>query len=560
MSNLLHEIVSNELDKVLDLKKQEIYSMLEFPPNAEMGDVAFPCFTLAKTFKKAPQMIAGEIKEKLDQNLADEISEIKVLGGYLNFFLNHEKILDLFFEKHKQNNLWSKNKHSGKTALVEHTSINPNASPHIGRARNALIGDATVRLLRFLGYDTTVHYFVNDIGKQIALLAYCTKGIESIEFNELLSLYVQANEKLKISPEIEEEVFALLNKMEAGDEEVFKSFSRIVDICISGQMKIFNELGIFYDVYDYESRYITSGRTNQILEKLKQTEFLFEDAEGRLVLNLEKYNINSENPYLPLTRKDKTSLYPLRDVCYSIDKANFKTDKNIVVLGEDQKLYGRQINAVLDILGINGADIINYSFVLLPDGKMSTRAGKVVLLEDLMQETLECAKTKIAERRNVVDEKVAKQIAYGAIKYAILKSSNERNVIFDKDSALSFEGDTSVYLQYSHARIKSMLADEKIELCKDDFALLNTKYELDIIFKILNFETVVSNVEKDYNFSSLCTYLFDLCKLFSRWYNECPIKNAEGKLKNARLYLASIIAENISLGLEILGIEAPNKI
>lgn len=561
MKNLLFTIVSDKLSDILDVDKNEIINNLEFPPEQNLGDVAFPCFVLSKKLRKSPIIIAQEIKNKLDENNDSIFCEIKAVSGYLNFFLNRTIVLQKFLKEYNDGNLFVNKKHKGEKALIEHTSINPNASPHIGRARNALIGDASSRLLKFLGYKTTVHYFVNDIGKQIALLVYYTEGKNEITFNDLLNLYVSSNEELKQNPEIEEKVFNLLHEMECGNKEVFKKFTRIVKICIEGQKKIFNEFGIFYDCYDYESQYIISGRTKEILEDLRKTKFMFTDEVGRQVLNLEDYNINNENPYFPLTRKDLTSLYPLRDVCYSIDKSKLAGNgRNIVVLGEDQKLYGRQVNAVLDILGYKGAEIINYSFVLLTDGKMSTRAGKVVLLEDLMKETTEFAKQKMIERNSAVDEKLAKQLAYGAIKYAVLRCGNDRNVVFDKDQALSFEGNTSVYIQYSRARILSILKGESYKDEKIDFSLLNTDIEWSLVVHMLNFNSVISQLEHTFDFYSLCNYLYDLCKIFSKWYNSCPIKTCELNLKNARLKMAEIISKNIEIGLYILGIESPKKI
>ena len=261
MKNLLFTIVSDKLSDILDVDKNEIINNLEFPPEQNLGDVAFPCFVLSKKLRKSPIIIAQEIKNKLDENNDSIFCEIKAVSGYLNFFLNRTIVLQKFLKEYNDGNLFVNKKHKGEKALIEHTSINPNASPHIGRARNALIGDASSRLLKFLGYKTTVHYFVNDIGKQIALLVYYTEGKNEITFNDLLNLYVSANEELKQNPEIEEKVFNLLHEMECGNKEVFKKFTRIVKICIEGQKKIFNEFGIFYDCYDYESQYIISGRT-----------------------------------------------------------------------------------------------------------------------------------------------------------------------------------------------------------------------------------------------------------------------------------------------------------
>ena len=568
MSFLLFDIVSNELAKVSSLEVPEIYGKLEQPPNSELGDVAFPCFSLARALKKAPQSIAEDMRTQLlAQSTSFVFSEIKVIGGYLNFYLNKEEMLKFFYDKVKSSSLVDFSDNMGKKVTIEHTSVNPNASPHIGRARNAMIGDASVRLLRFLGCDVKVHYFVNDIGKQIALLAYCTKDKSEISFDELLNLYVAANEELKTDPDLEDEVFQILNRMENGDDDVFAVFARIVDICIKGQMEIFNEFGIYYDLYDYESQYVKSGKTEEVLSSLKNTGKLFEDEDKRLVLNLDEFNINPENPYLPLTRKDKTSLYPLRDICYNIDKAKENSSRNIVVLGEDQRLYGKQINAALSLLGIKGAEIINYSFVLLPDGKMSTRAGQVVLLEDLMRDTVKYAKTTIAEHRNagnlnelLYDNVLPKQLAYGAIKYSILKCGNEKNVVFDRENALNFQGDTSVYIQYSFARIQSLLKDECLDASANDMATLTHALEWEIIKKVLYFNQVLTAVSSDFNFSALCSYLFDLCQCFSKWYKECPIKNADTVLRSSRLFLASVVAYVIKNGLNILGIEAPNKI
>jgi arginyl-tRNA synthetase len=196
-----------------------------------MGDVAFPCFSLARILKKAPQSIAEDMRTQLLTESATVFSKIEVIGGYINFHLDKIEVLKLFFNKAKNSLLVDFSDYEGKTVTIEHTSVNPNASPHIGRARNAMIGDASVRLLRFLGCDVKVHYFANDIGKQIALLAYCTKDKSEISFGELLSLYVAANEELKTNPDLENEVFRVLNRMENGDKDVFSVFSAANSFC-----------------------------------------------------------------------------------------------------------------------------------------------------------------------------------------------------------------------------------------------------------------------------------------------------------------------------------------
>ncbi len=342
--------------------------ILTIPPDSKLGDITLPCFQLAKELKKSPIEIAAYIKDKFVS--VDFIDKVEIAGGYLNFYINRSIFIKNTLEeiRAKKDRYGSSMIGSGKKALIEHTSINPNASPHVGRARNALIGDALARLLKFEGYEVNIHYFINDIGKQIAMLLLGVKDITSIVFKDLLDIYIQINWDVEENPDLENKVFELLYKLENGDEGVKERFRHIVDICIKGQTEIFKELGIRYDTFTYESDYIWNNRVDEILDQLNNTKKLEEDSEGRLVLNQEEYKLPMKAPYLVLTRKDKTSLYPLRDIAYTIDKIKTNSDKNLVVLGEDQKLYFRQIKAALDVLGYSAPSPVHYSFVLLSEG------------------------------------------------------------------------------------------------------------------------------------------------------------------------------------------------
>jgi arginyl-tRNA synthetase len=460
---ILRGVLNSRLDTseiitgVLNSKLITSEILLELPKDPLLGDLAFPCFSLAKQLKKSPAIIANELKELFGE--VDFLEKIEVSGGYLNFFIKKSVLIEDTIAEiiDKKTTYGSSMTGAKKKALIEHTSINPNASPHVGRSRNALIGDSLSRLLKFEGYEVEVQYFVNDIGKQISMLLFAAKDKSDIEFKDLLNIYVDINKRVEEDPELEKEIFALLYKLENGDAEVKEGFRKIVDICIKGQSAIFHELGIKYDVFKYESDYIWSGRTSQLLEELLKTGKLEEDSEGRYVLNLEEYNLPLKAPYLVLTRQDKTTLYPIRDIAYSIDKANSGASRNIVVLGEDQKVYHKEVSAALDLLGYQAPVSVHYSFVLLPDGKMATRKGKVVLLEDLMEESLAVIEKGMKERNENYNENSAKAIAYGAIKYAFLKIGNDRNVTFDWEQALSFEGDSGPYLHYCYARINSIL-------------------------------------------------------------------------------------------------------
>lgn len=559
----LKKLVANKIAEILDKDSSEIEKSIEKSPNLEMGDFSFPCFRLAKEFRKFPQDIARDIKEKL---VADEIEKVEVVSGYVNIFIKKDLYAQTVIEEieTKQYKYGSENVGEGKKALIEHTSINPNASPHIGRARNALIGDSIVKLLKFNNYEVETHYFVNDIGKQISMLLVGTKGKDNVTFDELLQLYIDINKEVKENKELEQEVFDNLNKLENGDEETIKSFRHIVQICIDGQRKIFAELGIRYDYFDYESDFILNGTVNEILKKLEETGKLFEAEDGRLAINQEEYKIPMKSPVLVVTRADKTSLYPLRDIAYSIYKANRNADKNIIILGEDQKLYFKQISAVLDLLGYQAPQAVHYSFVLLPDGKMSTRNGTVVLLEDFMKEILEKTKQELAKRNNgEIDEEKAKKIAYGAVKYTILKGSLEKNVIFDLEKSLSFDGDTSLYIQYNYARINSIL--NKANFAKMEkltrFDLLKEPAEIELIQKLEEFKTIVSKVTEKLTPNLIANYVYELTKMFSSYYHDYSILNAETEeLKNMRLQLINAIGIVTKTSLNLLGIDTVDEI
>lgn len=557
--NILFEYVANILAKNTQLEKQQILSMLEVPAQ-DKGDIALPCFKLAKEMRLAPNIIAENIaKDITDENL----QKVEAVAGFVNFFFKPEFLAETLLSNAKitQEEISTNSGMLGKTVLIEHTSINPNASPHIGRARNSLIADSLVRVFKFLGWNTDVHYFVNDVGKQIAMLVYATQKMQSFTFADLLQIYIDINEEAKTNPQIEQEVFVLLNKFENGDKDTIASFNKLVDVCIKGQTEIFNRLNITWDKFDYESKYIHENITNKILEELKKSPKLFEDENGRYVLDQRGEPIGIEEPMLVITRQDKTSLYALRDICYSLDKARSGADRNILVLGEDQKVYFQQIAAAMRLLGAEPAEVVHYSFVLLPDGKMSTRKGTVVLLEDFMSEVVQKANEAIMEKRGIVDQEIAKVVGYGALKYSILKSSPEKNVLFDWATALNFNGDSSLYAQYNYARIQSILSKTDLDYSTPNLALLTTPEEIALIKQLANFETMVYNVYEKLNPSLITNYVFSLTTKFSQFYSTQNILNIEDKqLQSARLYLISKTAEAIKNSLNLLGIDVLNQL
>ncbi|MBU4501007.1 MAG: arginine--tRNA ligase [Nanoarchaeota archaeon] len=531
---------------------------IEVPPDSKMGDFAFPCFILSKKFKKNPVEIAKDLSTKIKPNKF--IKEVKAVGPYLNFFVDKSRLTETTLKKilKEKEKFGTSNLGKKKKVLVEHTSTNPNAEPHVGRVRNAMIGDSIVRILKFQGYNVKTHFFVNDVGKQIAMLVLAAKG-KKISFKALLKLYVDFNKKLVKQPELEKDVFNLLYQLEKGDSKVRKDFERIVKICIEGQKKVLEEIGIKFDSFDYESKYLWNKKTKDILDAILKKEDCFKDSNGQIVVNQEQFKPEMKSPYLVLTRSDGTSLYPLRDLAYSIEKMK-KASKNIVILGEDQKLYFRQLASAMHLLGYDFPDVVHYSFVLLKSGKMSTRKGNLVLLSDFMKEALAKAENEVRKRKEIKKVKqTAKVIGYGALKYSILRVSPEKNVTFDWNTALSFDGETAPYIQYAHARSASILRKSKLDLSKADYSLLKEPEELKLIKELTNFPKVVSDAEKNLRPHLIAVYIYSLAKTFSEFYHHCQCIMDDKEISKARLSLVLSTKYVLKTGLSLLGIDSPER-
>lgn len=537
---------------------EETLVNVSIPKTPEHGDYSIPCFPFARILKKSPQSIAEELCKKFTDSSVVEKTE--ALNGYFNIFTKKSLAFSALEKAITEEDYGSGHTGNGKTLLIEHTSINPNASPHIGRGRNAMIGNAISNLMRFEGYVTDVHYFVNDIGKQIAMLVLETEGMSDVKFEDFLSIYVSAQEKAEHDSTYVHDAYKLLHELENGNSEVLSKFEKIVDVCMAGQVKIFNELGITYDSFDKESKLVLSGKVNQVLNNLKKTGKLFMDEENRWVLNLT--DTVPEAPYMPLTRADGSSLYPLRDITYTIEKLNMGTDKNIVVLGQDQKVYFKQISVALNLLGYTvPPELVCYQFVKLTDGKMSTRAGKVVLLEDLKKETVNLVSENLKERGNFDPEK-AKKIAYATIVYAILKCSPNKEVTFSWDEVLSFDGNSALYIMYNYARIQSILKHSNLNpLAEVDLKLLDSEYEKELLSQIATYPSVIKNAVSKLDVFCIARYTYGITRIFSKYYKTTKViepNNPNGT--QAKLYLVKAIGNIIKSGMQILGIEIVDQI
>ncbi|MEM3405767.1 MAG: arginine--tRNA ligase [Candidatus Pacearchaeota archaeon] len=549
IKDIENEIISN-LSKLLKIDKKEIQKKLEKPYFKEYGDYAFPCFILAAKLKKQPVIIAEELSKKLIKKIKNV--DIKALNGYINFYLDKKIIATEILNKILKEKEKYGSKNIGKKISIEHTSLNPNSSPHVGRARNSIIGDSLARIFKFLGYKVETYYYVNDVSKQIAMIALKFKGKEN--FSQLLDLYIKVNKEIKNDPELENKVFDLLEKFEKGNKKVKEKFRKIVKIALEGQKKILKEFGIIFDRFDYESSYIKKAK--KILEEFKKTKRLFIDENGRFVLNEEGYNLEGKikSPVLVLARSNGTALYALRDIAYTIDKMK-RCDESYIVLGEDQKIYFHQLKIALEILGKKAPKVIHYSYVLIEeDGKIkkqSTRSGDVILLEDFMKEAVKKAQEEINKRKTKGD---AKKIGYGAVKYAIIKQDPNKNIIFKWKDALNFDGNSGPYLQYSYARASSIIKKSRIKIKKISIENLND-YEINLIKKLSDFPLIVEEAYKHLNPSILANYSFELCKIFNEFYHNCNVLKAEKKDKGKRIAIIEAFRIVLKNSLSLLGIE-----
>lgn len=540
--------------EIIEIDKNKI--KIETPPNDNLGDYSIQCANLRTEKNNNPIEIAKLIKEKFNDE-KNKFSEIKTMGPYINFYIDYDNFAkEVVTEIETNKKYGSKNQGNHETLLIEHTSINPNAEPHIGRCRNSLIGDFMSNLYEFTGYQVERHYFINDIGKKIALLVIGIEkyGLKDDSFSKILDVYVKISNQAKEDEQLEQLAFSYLKEVENGNKEVINKFKKITDKCVEGQLKIFDQLNIHFDVFTHESDYVYNNVLEGILTKLREKNKLHEDNLGRLYVDLSDYDIPTKEPVLVLTRSNKTSLYPMRDIAYSIYKINLNPKNNYIVLGEDQEVYMKQISATLDILGYKTPKLISYSYVLLDGDKMSTSGGTVVLVTDFMKKVKEKLIESFKTRNSTISEEKLNILVNACIKFTMLNVSKNKIVNFNLENATSFTGESGMYILYSIVRINSILKKEKIE--KNYELKFTTAIENKIIKELSKFPEVIDSLLTSNEASHLTKYIYNLASLFSKFYEQVNISKEENQtLKQSRLRLLICIKKVLTDALSILGIE-----
>jgi len=553
------EYIKKHILEILKVDEDKI--KIEIPPKDNMGDYSIQCANLRNEEYSNPIEIANLIREKFNDE-ENNFSLIKVMGPYINFYLNYEKfnaevIKDIEINDH----YGSLNQGNNEALLIEHTSINPNAEPHIGRCRNSLIGDFMSNLYGFTGYEVERHYFINDIGKKIALLVIGIEeyGLKDGNFSSILDTYVKISNRAKEDESIDQKAFYYLQQVESGNTEMVQKFKEITDICVERQLQIFDTLDIHFDVFTHESDFVYNNYLDNILKRLDKTGRLHEDELGRLYVDLSGYDIPTREPALVLTRSNKTSLYPMRDIAYTIHKIELNPKNNFIVLGEDQEVYMKQISAVLDILGYKAPKLISYSYVLLDGDKMSTSAGTVVLVTDFMKAVKNTLINEFNKRNSEISVDKLNILVNACIKFTMLNVSKNKIVNFNLENATSFVGESGMYILYSLVRINSILKNNNIELTEE--IKFNNEIENKLVKELSLFPEVIDELLTSNEPAHLTKYIFGIAGLFSKFYEQVNISNeVDVVLKSSRIRLLKSTAKVLTNALSILGIKTIDEL
>lgn len=555
----MKEYIKKHILEILKVDEDKI--KIEIPPKDNMGDYSIQCANLRNEEYSNPIEIANLIREKFNDE-ENNFSLIKVMGPYINFYLNYEKfnaevIKDIEINDH----YGSLNQGNNEALLIEHTSINPNAEPHIGRCRNSLIGDFMSNLYGFTGYEVERHYFINDIGKKIALLVIGIEeyGLKDGNFSSILDTYVKISNRAKEDESIDQKAFYYLQQVESGNTEMVQKFKEITDICVERQLQIFDTLDIHFDVFTHESDFVYNNYLDNILKRLDKTGRLHEDELGRLYVDLSGYDIPTREPVLVLTRSNKTSLYPMRDIAYTIHKIELNPKNNFIVLGEDQEVYMKQISAVLDILGYKAPKLISYSYVLLDGDKMSTSAGTVVLVTDFMKAVKNTLINEFNKRNSEISVDKLNILVNACIKFTMLNVSKNKIVNFNLENATSFVGESGMYILYSLVRINSILKNNNIELTEE--IKFNNEIENKLVKELSLFPEVIDELLTSNEPAHLTKYIFGIAGLFSKFYEQVNISNeVDVVLKSSRIRLLKSTARVLINALSILGIKTIDEL
>ena len=544
-------------------------TFIEIPKDASNGDYAFPCFRLAKELRKAPPLIANEIKEKieLDENI---IEKVEIAGGYLNFYVNKKALAKEVLSEIANNSSYGKsNIGEGKNIVIDYSSPNIAKPFHIGHLRSTVIGAALYNIYKYLGYNTIGINHLGDYGTQFGKLIEGYKlwgdeyDIEKDPIGELTKIYIRINQACKEDENVLNACRDNFKKLEEKDPYCVEIWEKFRNLSLKEFQKIYDLLGSKFDSWNGEAFY--SDKMQEVIDILEKTGKLVE-SQGARIIDLEDKGIST--PCI-IEKSNGSTTYATRDLAAILYRARtYDFDKALYLTSYEQALHFKQIFEVAKLLGLdekytNGLEHVSFGMVLLPTGKMSTREGNVIKLEDLLNEAMQRAEEIIEAKNPELEDKkeVAKKVGIGAIIFNDLANSRIKDEIFDWDTILNFQGETGPYIQYTYVRIKSIL--EKVtkmpEYDQIQVEKLEDEYSQAILKLLYQFEETLIQVTKKEEPSILPRYLIDLAKAFSSFYNENKIMAEDQETQNSRVYLSYSVGKVLKIGAKLLGIEMPNK-
>lgn len=568
MKNLKEEVL-DVISKVVDIEKKELDSYIEVPKDQSMGDFAFPCFRLAKVLRKAPTIIAQDIKEKI--NIEGTIIEkVEVVGGYLNFYINNKELTKIVLEEinDKKEKYGSSKLGEGKNVVIDYSSPNIAKQFHIGHLRSTVIGGALYNMYKFIGYNTIGINHLGDWGTQFGKLIEACKlweneyDIESNPIETLTNMYVRISKLSKEDESVLERCRDNFKKLEDGDPYCVEKWKKLRELSLREFQKVYDQLGSHFDSLNGEAFYC--DKMPEVIDKLEKSGKLVE-SQGAKIIDLEEYGMA---PCI-IQKSNGSTTYATRDLAAILYRARtYDFDKALYVTSYEQILHFKQVFKVAELLGLDKKYTDNlvhvpFGMVLLPTGKMSTREGNVIKLEDLLNESVLRAKKIIEEKNPNLENKddVAKKVGIGAVIFNDLSTNRIKDEIFDWDTLLNFQGETGPYVQYIFVRTKSVLENAGyIPKYKDiDIEKIQDVASLNVIKLLYSFADVIENATLKNEPSILARYLIDVAKSFSSFYNENKILVDDKALQNARLYVTYSVNIVLKTGANLLGIQMPDK-
>lgn len=562
MKEKIIDLITESID---ELDKETVGRILEIPPQEDMGDFAFPCFQLAKIFRKAPNLIAEEVAAKIHDS--EFVSKIAAMGPYVNFFIDREMFVNQMLSQVFVDNYGSSDMGCGKTICIDYSSPNVAKNFHVGHLRTTLIGNSIYRIFKKLGYKVERINHLGDWGTQFGKLIVAYKkwgskeAVENNGISELMKIYVKFHEEAEKDDTLNDEARAWFVKMEQGDQEALSIWEWFKDISLIEYKRIYELLDVGFDSYAGESFY--RDKTAEVVEQLKEKGML-KESEGAFIVDLEEYDM----PPCLIMKKDGSSIYATRDLAAIFYRKNtYDFDRCIYVTGMEQKLHFAQVFKVVELMGYDWAkeDLIHvpYGLVSLEGGKLSTRSGNIIYAEDILKESVSKIKEVIEDKNPDLKDKeeVAKMVGIGAIIFNDLYNQRIKDVTFSWEKIHSFDGETGPYVQYTYARAASVLRKTGITEVPEDIdpSLLTDEASVTLLKELIRFPEVVKTAAERLEPSVVARFVMAVAQAFNHFYHENQCNVEDEKLKRARVKLVIIAKKAIKDGLDLLGMKCPEQ-